>query len=405
MNSVTSTLKQMSITKITKIITLLFFLVILNSAIARANIGVSPGVLVFEKMLRDGFQQRTLTITSLSNISTVVVEKYGYISEWINITNSTFNITSKNPYYLRVIIKTPSDIATGNYTGYLLIKKIPTPGETNTTASAVIMSVKIPITVEVIGEEIKSCSANSFSIINSEIGKNTKMVFYIKNTGNVRLSPRINYLIWDKEQTRIITNNTVIGDEILPSLEANLEVEVLTNNLSLGQYWIDISIPDCGISKLLTFDILEKGALSTSGRLLRIENPVWVNAGQTISIKAIFENNGQQDVNAKFKGKIELDDVIIQPLDSEELLVKQGETTSFEMFFTPKQEGRYIIRGVVYYASKKTEETFSILNVKPKQGFNWLLVIYIIIILIIILLLAIIKKKRKRKFRYVYRFR
>ncbi|MGB9748535.1 MAG: hypothetical protein ACP5OZ_02955 [Candidatus Woesearchaeota archaeon] len=380
-------------------------LISLNSEIITANIGVSPGVLVFEKMLRNGFQQKTLTITSLSDVSTVVVEKYGYIKDWINITNTTFNITSQNPYYLKIIIITPPDAATGNYTGYLLIKKIPTPAGKNTTASAIIMSIQIPITVEVIGEEIKSCFANSFSIKNSEIGRNTKLNLRLTNTGNVRLSPRMNYAIWDKEQTRILINNTLFADEILPSLEANLEVEIQTSNLSLGQYWIDITLPDCGVSKLLTFDVLEKGALSTSGRLLRIENPVWANVGQTISIKAVFENNGEQDANARFKGKIELEGSVIDLLESEELLVKQGETTYFEMFFKPKQEGRYIISGVVYYANKKTEETFSVLNVKPKQRFNWMLIIYIILILIILLLLAIIKKKKKRKFRYIYRFR
>ncbi|MEM2121705.1 MAG: hypothetical protein QXU20_03570 [Candidatus Woesearchaeota archaeon] len=383
----------------------IFLLIFLNSKIISANIGVSPGVLVFEKMLRDGFQQRTLTITSLSDVSTVVVEKYGYIKDWINITNTTFNITSKNPYYLKIIVRTPSDIATGNYTGYLLVKKIPTNIGLNTTASAIIMSIQIPITVEVIGEEIKSCTATSFNIKNTEVGKNTKLSFYLRNTGNVRLSPRINYLIWDKEQTKIIANETLTAEEIYPSLEGNFEVEIKTNDLSIGQYWIDISIPECFASKLLTFDVLEKGALSASGRLLRIENPVWVSVGQTISIKAIFENNGEQDYNAKFKGKIELDDTLVEVLESEELFVRQGETTNFEMFFKPKQEGRYIIRGVVYYANKKTEETFSVLNVKPRKAFDWLIIVYALIILIIILLLAIIKKKKRKRFKYVYRFR
>src|SRR3989344_7572997 len=106
--------------KITLIILVLVFFAVCSGLSQALSIGISPGRAVFQNVLRGGYSERTITISTSSDeklIASYRVE--GDIKGWIGFdTNSTeFNISGNTPYKLKIIAQPPIDVRTGNYTG------------------------------------------------------------------------------------------------------------------------------------------------------------------------------------------------------------------------------------------------------------------------------------------------
>ena len=183
--------------------------------------------------------------------------------------------------------------------------------------------------------------------------------------------------------------------QILPTVQKTLVIKVPTEDLDIGQYWADISAVDCFASDTLTFDVLEPGTLRAHGVLTKIVSKVWSEVGETIPIVAFFTNIGEKDVIAQFKGKITLGDSIKEILESEKLYVPVGNNINFTMFFTPQEPGRYIASGRIFYENKRTYESSTVINVKPKprKPIN-IKVIYGIMLLIILFLFYKIREER-----------
>jgi len=106
------------------------------------------------------------------------------------------------------------------------------------------------------------------------------------------------------------------------------------------------------------------------GVLLRIVSPTWVKVDDTTYIEAFFENTGEKNVDARFKGEITLNGKIVQILESESSSVDIGEQETFKFYFTPRKEGKYIVNGIVLYGGKRTFDKSTVINVE-KKGFDW----------------------------------
>jgi len=230
----------------------------------------------------------------------------------------------------------------------------------------------------------------------------------VKNTGNVRLKPTFSVDIWDKFQTKIIYSTSVQEDnEVLPTTQRTF-LNSFEHDLELGQYWAVIHEETCDNGRTLTFSIMDIGGVSDRGELLRIDNEPWAETNDIIRIAAIFKNLGTRVVNAKFKGTIELDDRIIEVIETDSLNVPPGELSELESFFNPKEPGRYMVRGRVIYNNKLTFTKASQINVRGdiiqrvEGGFFARLFknpyqIAMIIIIIVISILILLIKKEKRK--------
>jgi len=366
------------------------------------TIGVSPGVVNFKNMLRGGYAERTVTIT-IGTDEPVITEASakGDIASWINFSSTSFEVSRNSPYKLKITVQPPPDLENGDYTGYIRVITggLGKLGE-NQAGSVVRAAVDIVTTVTITDVEVKACRARSFSVNSVEKGDPIEFRLNVMNDGNIKIKPLVTIDIWDQERENIVKMIEFDDEEILPTTSKDLKISVPSDDFDIGQYWADIVVDECGgAGDTLTFDVMEKGSLRADGVLRSLSSKVWTTIGENVPIYAIFQNTGQKEVSAKFKGKIQRGETIVKVLESEELEVPVGETMNFTMFFKPEEAGRHVISGRVFYDKKRTYEVSSIVNVLPpeKKKISARYVVYLVIIIIIIFLMWKIRRSNAKK--------
>ncbi len=383
----------------------LFFIIMLALQVYSVSIGISPGRVEFDNLLRDGYAERTVIITTSSEEEISGHFKVtGDIKDWLSFEPSTdtFTMSRSNPYRLKIIIRPPADMPTGNYSGNIEFIT-DTIGSIGGRAGGIIKTAVILIlNSEVSGEEITECSAGAFEINDVEEGFPIEFSANIFNGGNVRIRPKITVDIWDQLQENLLLTGEYTGEEVLPTTERKITGQI-KNNLAVGQYWATIKAEECGSEAFLTFNIVEEGGIVDKGYFKGLLNQPWVYVGQTVEIVAEFLNQGKRSVKAKFKGAIRRDDEIVEVIETDEILVPSGEQGDFFIYFTPKEEGRYTLNGRILYNKKLTFEKGTVINAvlpeaqENEESNNFLpFIIYLVIIVTIIFILRKIIKERKK---------
>jgi len=261
-------------------------------------------------------------------------------------------------------------------------------------------------------KQIVQCRGGGLSFIDTEEGMPLIFQATILNDGNVRLEPVFEIEIWDQARKNIVYSDNISAKPALPTTQSNYEIEV-PNELEIGQYWVNMVLrtadtreKGCWISGFSTFSIYEKGSITDKGILENVSSKVWVHVGEIVEIVGTFRNVGQRSVDAKFSGTVSSEEQIVGLLESETLRVSPGETVKLTTYFTPKQEGRYVVAGKVIYNSKLTFEKGTIINVTAAEqksaGISRLIpiLLYILIFAAIIFLLFKIRKARNRYNRF-----
>jgi len=368
------------------------------SFISASNIGISPANIHFSGVLRGGYAERTVIITIDSETPTKVsLAPRGDIAPWLNFSSKEFEVSKNKPYYLKITVQPPIDIPNGNYSGFL---RVTTSSKANAVAGqatgVVNAALDLYIETDITDVEFSSCRAASFTVQSAEKGDNIIFNLNVYNEGNVRLSPTIKIDIWNQERTAIVKQMEFSDDTIIPTTEKELSIKMDTSDLDIGQYWAEVTSVECYASDTLTFDVLEVGALKAQGTLLSITSPPWIKVKDTTLIEALFENNGEKTVNARFQGEITLGNKIVQILESESSAVNINGVQTFKFYFTPQKEGKYIVNGVVMYDGKRTFEKSTVINVEG-QGFGWNQIKTILIYTVLILAIAFIAYKIRQE--------
>jgi hypothetical protein len=384
------------------LIVFLALAIIIFSYNSAATLGVSPATLLYQNMLRAGFSQRAIVISTLSDSMVVELTPGGDIYSWINFSESNFVIATNKSKSVFVIIRPPKDIPNGNYSGFITITRRSENISDKITGigNVVIMSIKVPVDVQITDREISACTAYSFSIDSIEENNPSKLKLFLRNDGNVRIGPLVRLDIWDQERQTTVKFLDFIPASVLPSIDEQIEFALPLEDLPIGQYWADLSVDDCYASEVLTFDVMEKGALSTMGRLIQIKANTWIDAFETAKIEAVFRNEGKKTVSARFKGTVSYGGQILSVIESESVSVSPDETISLTTFFKPEQPGRYVVDGKVYYDKKFTFPASTIINVREKKGFSFSLLTLLYILIAgasLFFLFAIFRKRRKHR--------
>ncbi len=375
-------------------------LVVLVKTGSAVNVGISPATMFFEEVMRDGYSEKVLVV-SVDSEEEVAIEitPRGEIEDWLNYSAANFSVSKGNPYRLVISVAPPSDVPNGNYTGFLRVMTSDLGDGVEGHAVGIIRtSLDLSIIVEVTDIEVRSCRAYEFNVESVEKGDDVVFNFEVDNRGNIKLKPRITIDIWDMDQIEILESKEFSNEEILPTTKKQFEVRMSSNDLDLGQYWADVSVIDCYSKETLTFDVLEPGALKAEGVLLSILTNKSAGVGDTVPIEAAFKNTGEKEVEAYFKGKVSLGDKIVQILETDKINVPIDKIEYFNLFFTPGDAGRYVISGRVFYSSKKTFESSTVLEVFAETfSLRGVLVVlaYAALIAIIGILFFKIRKERK----------
>jgi hypothetical protein len=387
-----------------KTLTYLFFFLILSSSCFAISIGISPGKVAFNNLLRGGYAERTIKITTDSQENlTAHFSASEEISDWLVFeTNSTiFTLSSSNPHVLKIKILPPNDTRSGTYSGKIdfITDYLGTPS--GRAGGLVKAAVSMIITAQITDDEHIACTAGGFNFKDIEDSYPLEIVYTIINEGNVRLKPIIQYDIWDQLQENLITSNEFISDEILPTIERKYTKKIQGRELSIGQYWVEMSIPECNVNSRLSFSIVEKGGIIDKGKLEKVTGKTWAFVNEPVEIMATFHNTGPRIVTAKFKGTITDDnDKILEVIETDEIDVNSNEKVDFKHIFIPTKQGRFKVNGRVVYNKKLTFEQGTIINVKPNEEIEEkqrypLLFLYLVLVITIIYLVRKIYKDKK----------
>jgi len=385
------------------IITLLLALYPVSSAI----IGVSPSIIRFNKMLRQGYAETQVTITtSTEKPIKAHFTKEGEIQDWITLEpeDNNFEFSRTAPYVFTLIIQPPEDAKSGNYSGVLKMTTDELATVETGAGSSLIAQIALLIYIEVIGEEIIQCRAGAISASSAEIGQQFRVRTTVHNDGNVRIRPEIRVDVWDQYQTRVVNSKTFLGDQILPTRSKDIMKEI-ENDLPIGQYFADIYVKECDVSQITTFDIVEKGGIADSGELIGIRTNKIAFAKEPLPIAPMFHNSGSRKVLAQFKGEIRnlKTNKIAKILESDKLEVDAGETMEFPLFFTPEEQGEYQISGRIIYNNKITyngaSEVVKVIKGSSQSTYGWLFLLigYFILGLIILIIIGKIRQARRHK--------
>jgi hypothetical protein len=384
-----------------------FFALTFSSISNAAVVGISPGIINFPNMMREGYSEEAVIITTSSE-KTVAAHFEFSGPDWLVLEPNKMNFTfsAANPYKFKVMVKPSADARNGNYT--ITVRAV-TDGYANVSeggaGSVVLASVALRIEIGITDQQDISCRAGAFEIYSTEIGDPITISAIIYNDGNVRFAPEINIEFWDQTQENIITKKIIYGDTFLPTTRAQF-TRSIPNELPLGQYWTYVTMPECQFSQLLTFDVLEKGSIADSGDYVGIRVNDYAYTGDTVPIIAVFKNTGPRQVEAKFKGQIKNMDTnkIVTVLESDIITISPLNTEDFTMYFKSAVPGKYVASGRIYFNKKvsfeKSSKIMNVVNPEGKEDNSFktilLVMLYVIIMLVIIIIISKIRKQKKR---------
>jgi hypothetical protein len=348
---------------------------VLSSSSVAISVGVSPGTLTFENLLRGGYAEAEILVsTSGSETLSGSIDPRGDIPDWLSFEPQSFEIGPKNPTTkIKVIIQPPVDVANGAYEGIISVSVRPkVTSEVTGTGVSVGAAAGIKTTAMITDKEIKRYTVKSVSVKDIEEGHPAEVSVVMENTGNVRVTPKIHIDILDQNKQDVITSVDYEDTTILPTSTETILITIPTDDFDLGQYWARVTAYLDGQEvkeETLTFDLLERGALRVKGELKSVTAGAWTTVGDLVIINASFSNTGEMITLAKAKFEIYSEDGALKDVfDSEEIQVGIGETTGLTAYYRPQVEGRYDIYGVVYYSKKISDKKSTVLNVQPKPA-------------------------------------
>ncbi|HIH23486.1 TPA: hypothetical protein HA251_00475 [Candidatus Woesearchaeota archaeon] len=376
---------------------------VVSSDVGAVALGVNRASLAFTDVLRGGYAEDVITITTDSEDPVqgeLLLE--GEAAQWLSFSDRVFNFSRDNQYQLHVMVQPPVDTQVLDYYANLTII---TSGLGRTGSglmgTSTRASFRVPILVSMTGTERLACIGGGLTVLDTEEGRPLEFEVGIINRGNVQINPNITIEVYDKLRSQLIENLTVdFGRRIQPT-RSETTLKSVAFDLDASQYWAMVKVPLCDYADLQTFDVLAPGGIKDDGDFLRIDVQSWANTGDIIPVKAIFRNKGERGVRAVFKGTIvRADDrQIVKVIDSDEYIVAPGTTAEILTYFNPQVGGQYVVNGKVFYNNKLTVERSALINVNgapidDDSSFPFLIVLIVIVIVILTMLILIKRKKR-----------
>ena len=399
------------------------FIVLILSVCPIANaaigIGVSPASITISDAFKGGTYERTITVFNTGDeTGTFGVTAEGECAGWISFYRESepdtlvteVTIPGKDKAKVLVKFDIPEDIANADYTSTIYAQSIPV--EEAPAEGAVAMAViRIPskVLIQVTGTQILKGTVKSITIMDTEIDYPLKIKVEFQNEGNVIAKPKIAVNITKAGGGGLI--DSFVHDEtgIKPAQEGTITVLWNTTGRDTGDYVANVAVSlgeELLSAKDLPFKVLPFGTLTRRGVLhsLTIEGEPLVNI--VIKLVANFENTGQIDTMAKFKGEIYHEGKLLDVMESDEMFVEVGEADKLADYYKITEAGSYAIKGCVFYAGKETAEKEVSFDVPEPEveiseeekkwipGFEGVLVGVIALTAIILVLFFFIRKRR-----------
>jgi len=335
--------------------------------VAAIGIAVTPSHLEISDALRGGEFERNITIYNPDpEITSYTLSASGDAGLWISFfkqddsTSPVDRVTIPGNENVRILVKftIPQDAANGEHKATIIVTSVPAEEASGGSGQVVSLAAPVAVTIFVTGNQILSGVVNGISADDVEVKYPLRIKVQFHNTGNVVATPLITVKIATQDGTTI-NNFTSSEFNVKPQKHETILLEWDTTGKEPGDYIANISVTlgDSVIKQeQLNFAILPVGTLTRSGSLTELKFGGEPGLGVLTAIQATFVNTGKIDTKAKFVGEVYHNDILVDTLQSEELLVIIGDVELLESYFKPDQPGEYRIKGYVIYEGKKTEE-------------------------------------------------
>ena len=329
------------------------------------GLGVAPASFVVEDTLKGGTYERMLTVYNTGNESgefTFTAEGVG--KGWISFYDvnnpdkviTAVTIPGNDRVKVLVRFEIPDDLANGDYSTTIYATSVP---ETEAPEGAIAQAViRIPskVVIQVTGTQNLKGAVNSITTTDTEVGNLQRIKVVFQNEGNVIAKPEIAVCITKNGEPadRFVHSETGVK----PGKKDTISVFRNTTDRQPGDYVTEVSV-SLGEALLATqdlpFKVMPFGSLTRQGVLqsISIEGEPLVN--RMLKVVADFDNTGEIDTMAKFKGELQRDGSLLDVLESEEMFIAVGESGKLTAYYKILEPGSYEITGRVLYAGKKTD--------------------------------------------------
>lgn len=343
-----------------------------SQVFSAASIGLSPGAAKFEGVLRSGYSEKTITLSTSSETPlNCEITATGPAEKWFSYSaGKNFVLNPRSHQTLTIMVEPADDAPNGFYEGYITIVIKPNASVSGGMGSQISTGVSLKYSVEVSDVEKRHYAVSNVYITNDGTTEERMPIEFsvsLNNDGNVRLTPRIVIQLLSEDKTEVLGTSEYSNKLILPTTKQDFLITV-PHNLSLGKYWAKFTayLDDKIVSdNVLPLEILERGSLRVRGTLVQVSlNKIWVYTGEIVEINASFKNDGVVSTPVVFKGRALLDGTVEGLIESDEVEAAPGETVDLTTYFTPKKPGRYTITGKASFSKKQSTEKSSILNVR-----------------------------------------
>jgi len=335
--------------------------------VVATGIAVTPSHLEISDALRGGEFERNITIYNPDpEITSYTLSASGDAGLWISFfkqddpTSPVDRVTIPGNENVRILVKftIPEDAANGEHKATIIVTSVPAEEASGGSGQVVSLAAPVAVTIIVTGEQILSGVVDGINTDDVEVKYPLRIKVQFHNTGNVVATPLITVKIATQDGTTI-NNFTSSEFNVKPQKHETILLEWDTTGKEPGDYIANISVTlgDSVIKQeQLNFAILPTGTLTRTGTITELKLGDEPDLGVLTMIQATFVNTGQIDTMAKFVGEVYHNDILVDTLQSEELLVAVGNMEFLEAYFKPDQPGEYRIKGYVIYEGKKTEE-------------------------------------------------
>lgn len=347
-----------------------FVLAVSCSTVQAIGLGVSPASFTVPDALKGGEYERTITaFNTADDEGDFELSATGPGSEWITFYSAedpetpvtSIHIKGHDKQRILVRIKIAEDTANMAYTPTIYVQSVPPEleGAEGAVAQAV-LRMPVRATIQVTGTQILKGTVKSIRTANTEIDYPLKIKVGFENEGNVIARPKIEVAVTKAGGGELVDSFVYVHETgIKPDKTDTITVKWNTTGRATGDYAANVAVSlgeELLATKELPFKVLPFGTLTRQGVLhsLTIEGEPLVNI--VIKPVANFENTGEIDTMAKFKGEIYYEGNLLEVLESDEMFVEVGETGKLTDYYKITEAGSYAIKGRVFYSGKETAE-------------------------------------------------
>ena len=337
----------------------------LTPSVAQAlGVAVGPTKIDINDAIRGGEYERLIRIFNPSPEDTeytLAVE--GTAANWTSFfysdpekpVGSKLLIPGESNVPVLMKIKVPDDIANDTYTAKIIVKTAPPESQGETGVSTILQAISL-LTIEVQGEQIRDGEVIRISIVDTEVGIPARIETLFKNTGNVKVQPRIDCVIL--KGTEKITEISQADTEIGVEVQDTIVVEWNTDNQREGEYTARVSVylDDRLLSTIdIPFELLPPGTLTKEGEFVSFYYEGQPLLNSLVKLTGVFSSTGKVASYASLIAEIYLDDELVDIVESEKNLAPVGQKVGVSVYYTFEKVGNYTIKGVISYDGKRTD--------------------------------------------------